>query len=98
MHQIITSIQCNDVLSPIKLVANGRRRFRPRKSRFRSLYREISFLAFVACGRENIDHGMFRKFSFTDLYQGLHGRGVKASHFETARLSPLWFGFQSHER
>ena len=58
MHQIITNIQCNDVLSPIKLVMNGRRRFRPRKSRFRSMYREILFLSFSSCGRENIDHGI----------------------------------------
>lgn len=73
MHQIITNIQCNDVLSPIKLVMNGRRRFRPRKSRFRSMYREILFLSFSACGRENIDHDAFDreyKLAFTRLSSG----------------------------
>ena len=59
MYQIITNIQCNDVLSPIKLVSNSRRRVRKKKHQFRSLYREILFLAFSACGRENIDHGQY---------------------------------------
>ena len=59
MHQIFTNIQCNDVLTPIKLVMNGRRRFKPRKSRFRSMYREILFLSFSSCGKENIDHGLY---------------------------------------
>ncbi|XP_067665838.1 C-myc promoter-binding protein-like isoform X2 [Haliotis asinina] len=64
MHQIISSIQCNDVLSPIKLIMNNRRRHRQKKHQFRSLYREILFLAFIACGRENIDHDAFdREFS-----------------------------------
>ncbi|KAL4227448.1 DENN domain-containing protein 4B [Mactra antiquata] len=74
MHQIISSIQCNDVLSPIKTVMNGRRRLRPRRNkRFRSLYREILYLAFTACGRENIDNDAFdREFSiaFSRLSQG----------------------------
>ncbi|XP_041375007.1 C-myc promoter-binding protein-like [Gigantopelta aegis] len=64
MHQIISNIQCNDVLSPIKLMANSRRRVRKKKHQFRSLYREILFLAFSACGRENIDHDAFdREFN-----------------------------------
>lgn len=57
LHQIIESIMCNDLLTPIKLVMNCRRRLRLRKSRHRSMYRDIVFLAFVACGKENIDNG-----------------------------------------
>lgn len=57
LHQIIESIMCNDLLTPIKLVMNCRRRLRLRKSRHRSMYRDIVFLAFLACGKENIDHG-----------------------------------------
>ena len=57
MYQIISSIQHNDVLTAIKLVTQGRRRQMGRRRRFLSLYREILFLSFVACGRENIDHG-----------------------------------------
>jgi hypothetical protein len=57
MYNIISSIQRNDVLTAIKLVVDNRRRLVGRKRRFRSLYREILFLSFVACGRENIDHG-----------------------------------------
>ncbi|XP_060579637.1 C-myc promoter-binding protein-like [Ruditapes philippinarum] len=73
LHQIITNIQCNDVLSPIKMVMNGRRRLRPRRKRFRSLYREILFLAFIACGRENIDNDAFDreyKMAFSRLSPG----------------------------
>ncbi|XP_076102516.1 C-myc promoter-binding protein-like isoform X2 [Mytilus galloprovincialis] len=59
LHQIITSIQCNDLLSPIKMVMNCRRRLRIQRSRHRSIYRDILFLALVACGRENIDCDAF---------------------------------------
>lgn len=57
MYQIISSIQRSDMLNAIKQVMGGRRRL-GQKRRFRSMYREILFLSFVACGRENIDHGM----------------------------------------
>lgn len=59
LHQIIEGIMCNDLLTPIKLVMNCRRRLRLRKSRHRSMYRDIVFLAFVACGKENIDNDAF---------------------------------------
>ncbi|XP_052793201.1 C-myc promoter-binding protein-like isoform X2 [Mya arenaria] len=73
MHQIISNIQCNDVLTPIKLVMNGRRRLRPRKKRFRSMYRDITYLAFKACGRDNIDNEAFDreyKMAFSRLSPG----------------------------
>lgn len=63
LHQIIESIMCNDLLTPIKLVMNCRRRLRLRKSRHRSMYRDIVFLAFTSCGKENIDHGKINKIS-----------------------------------
>ncbi|XP_070177502.1 DENN domain-containing protein 4C-like isoform X1 [Littorina saxatilis] len=64
MYQIISSIQRNDMLAAIKLVAQGRRRLMGRRRHFRSLYREVLFLSFVACGRENIDHDAFdREFA-----------------------------------
>ncbi|XP_061172987.1 DENN domain-containing protein 4C-like isoform X2 [Saccostrea echinata] len=59
LHQIIESIMCNDLLTPVKLVMNCRRRLRLRKTRHRGMYRDIMFLAFVACGKENIDHDAF---------------------------------------
>ncbi|KAK7491704.1 hypothetical protein BaRGS_00016960 [Batillaria attramentaria] len=59
MYQIISSIQRNDVLTAIKTIAQGRRRLAGRNRRFRSMYREILMLSFVACGRENIDHDAF---------------------------------------
>ena len=30
--------------------------------------------------------------------KGLRGRVIRASRFETTRPTPLWFGFESHER
>lgn len=48
---------CNDFLIFIKLVMNCRRRLRLRKSRYRSMYRDIVFLVFMVCGKENIDNG-----------------------------------------
>ncbi|XP_012934851.1 DENN domain-containing protein 4B [Aplysia californica] len=59
MWQIIAAIQRNDVLAAIRLVAHARRRMGSRKRRFRSMYREILFLSFAQCGRENIDHDAF---------------------------------------
>ncbi|ESP01334.1 hypothetical protein LOTGIDRAFT_230663 [Lottia gigantea] len=73
MHQIFTSIQCNDVLTPIKHVMHGRKRLRMRKQRFRSMYREILFLVLKACGRENIDQDAFdREYlkAFDQLHHG----------------------------
>ena len=44
-------------------------------------------------------HYLIWRILFTVVYLGgLHGRVVKASRFETTRSSPLWFGFESHER
>ncbi|CAG5134892.1 unnamed protein product [Candidula unifasciata] len=72
MWQIIASIKRNDVLSGIKQIASARRRMTSRKRRFRSMYREILFLSFAACGRENIDHDAFDReytIAFTEKLQ-----------------------------
>ena len=50
----------NEVLRPIRLVMNEQRKAKQltaRGGRFRSVYRDMLFLAFCALGRENIDHG-----------------------------------------
>ncbi len=55
---IVNSIMLNDVIDPIRLLMNERRKQRQQgKARFRSLYRDILFLSLVALGRENIDCG-----------------------------------------
>ena len=56
MYQIVESIRCNDLITPMKLVVNERRRL-GKRSHHRSMYREILYLAFYACGRADIDHG-----------------------------------------
>ena len=57
MCDIKKSIESNDVVTAIKLIASDRRGTHDRQRRFRSMYREILFLSFAACGRHNIDHG-----------------------------------------
>ncbi|GFR95009.1 C-Myc promoter-binding protein-like [Elysia marginata] len=64
MCDIKKSIENNDVVTAIKLISDDRRRSHDRQRRFRSMYREILFLSFAACGRHNIDHDAFdREYS-----------------------------------
>lgn len=56
MQQVIASIRCNDLLTPIKRLANERHKLKHRGvDRTHSIYRDILFLAFIAIGRSNID-------------------------------------------
>ncbi len=72
MQAIVSSIMMNDVVNPIKLLLNERRKQKSQgKSRFRSMYREIMFLSLVALGRENIDCGKFH--SVTKNTESLNG-------------------------
>ncbi|XP_064618735.1 C-myc promoter-binding protein-like isoform X2 [Lineus longissimus] len=81
MHQIVQDIQCNDMVAPMKLVLKERRRVaQAGKNRHRSMYREILYLAFTACGREDIDHDAFdREYRFA--FQRLSSR-------EMSRIQP----------
>ncbi|XP_077989167.1 C-myc promoter-binding protein-like isoform X2 [Glandiceps talaboti] len=58
MQNVVSSIQCNDVLTPIKWMLEQYRK-RPAQHRHWSIYRDLLFLALVACGRENIDIDAF---------------------------------------
>ncbi|XP_055635236.1 DENN domain-containing protein Crag isoform X1 [Toxorhynchites rutilus septentrionalis] len=56
MQQVIASIRCNDLLTPVKRLANERHKLKHRGvDRTHSIYRDILFLAFIAIGRPNID-------------------------------------------
>ncbi|XP_055548391.1 DENN domain-containing protein Crag isoform X1 [Wyeomyia smithii] len=56
MQQVIASIRCNDLLTPVKRLANERHKLKHRGvDRTHSIYRDILFLAFIAIGRSNID-------------------------------------------
>ncbi|KAK0048974.1 DENN domain-containing protein 4B [Biomphalaria pfeifferi] len=64
MWQIVSAIKRNDVLAAVKIVVSARKKINSKKRRFRSMYREILFLSFAECGRENIDHEAFdREYS-----------------------------------
>uniref|UniRef100_A0A182JSM0 UDENN domain-containing protein n=1 Tax=Anopheles christyi TaxID=43041 RepID=A0A182JSM0_9DIPT len=56
MQQIIASIRCNDLLTPVKRLANERQKLKHRGvDRTHSIYRDMLFLAFVEIGRDDID-------------------------------------------
>jgi len=62
IQQIISSIRCNDLMTPVKRLASERFKLKNRGvERTHSIYRDILFLAFVAIGRENIDVQMFHR-------------------------------------
>lgn len=63
IQQIISSIRCNDLMTPVKKLANERQKLKNQRGveRTHSIYRDILFLAFVAIGRENIDVQAFHR-------------------------------------
>lgn len=62
IQQIISSIRCNDLMTPVKRLANERNKLKNRGvERTHSIYRDILFLAFVAIGRDNIDVQSFHR-------------------------------------
>lgn len=65
MKQILNAVQCNDLSTPVRILLNERQKIQNKaaiaKTHY-SLYRDILFFAFVAIGRENIDHGSRRRF------------------------------------
>jgi DENN domain-containing protein 4 len=62
IQQMISSIRCNDLMTPVKRLANERNKLKNRGvERTHSIYRDILFLAFVAIGRDNIDVQAFHR-------------------------------------
>lgn len=56
IQTVISSIRCNDLLTPVKRIANERNKLKHRGvDRTHSIYRDILFLASTAIGRTNID-------------------------------------------
>ncbi|XP_035899024.1 DENN domain-containing protein Crag-like isoform X1 [Anopheles stephensi] len=56
MQQVIASIRCNDLLTPVKRLANERQKLKHRGvDRTHSIYRDMLFLAFIEIGRADID-------------------------------------------
>jgi hypothetical protein len=60
MRHILTCIHNNDMVTPMKLLTNERRKSVTSNTKhYYSVYRDLLFLSFVALGRENIDHVAF---------------------------------------
>ena len=57
IREIISCIEQNDLFNPIRLFIKESSKSIRRRSRRRSMYREILFLAIVALGREKISYG-----------------------------------------
>lgn len=63
MQNIIGSVRCNDLLEPLKRLANERQKLQILRGvdKTHSTYRDILFLAFKVLGRSNIDLIAFDK-------------------------------------
>ncbi|XP_017484119.1 PREDICTED: DENN domain-containing protein 4C isoform X2 [Rhagoletis zephyria] len=62
IQQIISSIRCNDLSTPIKRLANERHKLKNNGvDRTHSIYRDILFLALTAIGRSNVDLATFHR-------------------------------------
>jgi len=65
MQQIVSNVMCSNLLPPIQMILSERSKHLSRCSssskmtRFRSIYRDVLCLAFVALGQPNIDIGKF---------------------------------------
>ena len=59
MDSVVESIKKNDVVSPLKLLMDHRRKMKKQRPtlKYRSMYRDILYLSFAALDRDNIDHG-----------------------------------------
>lgn len=62
IQQVISAVRCNDLLTPVRRLANERHKLKGRGvDRTHSIYRDILFLALTAIGRANIDMGFFHR-------------------------------------
>ena len=61
MQYMVSCIMCNDVLNPLRKVLHEQRKRKALTShgRFRSVYRDLLFLALHVLGRDNIDVGTY---------------------------------------
>lgn len=66
MQQIINYIRVNDLVEPLKILANGRE-INNSHNKFTSLYRDVLYLACKALGRAQIDINAFDK-EYTNAY------------------------------
>ncbi|XP_037914739.1 DENN domain-containing protein Crag isoform X2 [Hermetia illucens] len=62
IQQLISAIRCNDLISPVKRLANERHKLKHSGvERPHSIYRDIMFLALTAIGRSNVDMVSFHR-------------------------------------
>lgn len=62
MQKIISSVQCNDLLEPIKLMLGHVKKKRPSARRqHHSVYRDLLFLAIMVFGRDDINQTSFER-------------------------------------
>ena len=65
MQQLLSGIQYNDMIRPLKLMSSElvkRKTKTGTVARHHGIYRELLFLSFIAIGRENIDQSKLNQF------------------------------------
>ncbi|XP_078702887.1 C-myc promoter-binding protein-like isoform X1 [Branchiostoma floridae x Branchiostoma belcheri] len=91
MQSIVTSIQSNDLLTPMKYMLQEYHKHKATQGRHRSIYREILYLSLVSLGRDNIDHDAFDreyKLAFSRLSEDLQAMTQEDDKPPSART--LW--------
>ena len=92
MQQIISSVMCNNLLVPIQKILSERNKHLARCSsgskmtRFRSIYRDVLFLTFVALGQQNIYIGKLFPSALAHLTSDL-------SHFTSFSINTFFVVF-----
>jgi hypothetical protein len=69
MQQLLSGIQYNDMIRPLKLMSSElvkRKTKTGTVARHHGIYRELLFLSFIAIGRENIDQSKLN-LSFKEI-------------------------------
>ncbi|XP_023231484.1 C-myc promoter-binding protein-like [Centruroides sculpturatus] len=87
MKQILARIQNDDLISPINLIINQRRKCHLGKGRHHSIYRELLYLSLVALGRENIDIVCFDR-EYNRAFGKLTEKQISLLHRNDRPLSP----------
>lgn len=89
MQQIINYIRVNDLVEPLKILANGREED-SLSHKCTSVYRDILFLACKALGRAQIDINAFDKEYTTAYYRILERHNKLFPHDRPINLSSLY--------
>ncbi|CRL08126.1 CLUMA_CG020952, isoform A [Clunio marinus] len=88
LQQIVSYIRCNDLMTPVKRLANERKKMKNHDiQRTNSIYRDVLFLALVAIGRSNIDIQAFHR-EYANVFEKLTMIEKKENIYHSQDLPP----------